>query len=104
MTYEITKFQDLKVDTTFTVTHFKPIVSKFGKSYILTVIANNEGREIDIFSTNSINIYFQKHEIEKQPEGTRSDFTVRRIKKGKFVRNKYAVIDGFNSGEKVDMR
>ena len=87
---KITKFQDLNEDETYTVVGFRPIESKFGKSYILSVMKN--GEKIELFSTKTINDYFKTKKLEEHP--TKFDFTVRRIMNGKFVDKLYAEIDG----------
>ena len=76
MTNQITKFQDLEVDETYRVISFKPIESKFGKSYILTVTKTGEDEKFTVFSTKPINEYIEINKLEKNP--TKFDFTVGR--------------------------
>ena len=93
---QITKFQDLDIDETYSVVEFRPIKGKFGPSNILKVIKNGEDEGIEIFSVKSINEYFAINQVPRKFE-----FTVRRFTTGKYIGKRYAEIDGINYAAKA---
>src|SRR5437870_3678340 len=111
---QITKFQDLKVDETYHVTSFKPVDSKFGKTYILTIMKNGEDLKVDetyhVTSFKPVDRKFGKTYIltimkngeeldifstksineffkltKLEEHPTKFDFPVRRITKGNYI-------------------
>lgn len=93
---KIIKFQELYINEIYHVQNFKPIESKFGKSYILKVIKSGDDKIIEVFSTKSINEYMKVNKIEKHPK--KFDFIVRIITEGNLSGKLYAEIVGFNNG------
>ena len=80
----IQKFQDLKVDSTYSVLSFSsPIHSKYGISYILNI-----DDEFEMWSTNSLAGYISTEKPTKK-----FNFTVKERKD-----SKYPVIEGYKKG------
>ena len=88
------KFQDLKIDVKYTVVSYKPVNTKFGKSYILEIVEDGTNNRIKIWSSNKINEY-----IKTENKSEKFGFMVRLIERGKFEGKKYAEIEGFNDDD-----
>ena len=89
---QITKFQDLEVDKTYTVLSVKPIKGKYGngKSHIME-ISDENGEIIKVCITKSNNNYLLFKNGEK--DSTKVNFTVRRREvSGEFVGKAYVEI------------
>ena len=88
------KLQDLKVDVKYTVVSYKPVNTKFGKSYILEIVEDGTNNRIKIWSSNKINEY-----IKTENKSEKFAFRVRLIERGKFEGKKYAEIEGFDDDD-----
>src|SRR5579863_4600797 len=79
------KFQDLNVSDTFKVNGFKPIITKFGKTYILLVKHIVSDMYMEIFAPKMITDYIDSGKIHQ------GGFTFQ-VKSDRNSKYKYAVI------------